>query len=100
MIVTLLWLTVSIPFVNSVQEKQRASIEKSGSTEKNNNPFSSTTEEKSESGVSMLSEYLHEVLHEEHAYVLIRNSFKTHPADIYLSFHPELLSPPPEGYAS
>jgi len=100
MIVALLWLTVSIPFVNAAQEQQKAAVERSGGQDRNTNPFSGTNEEKSETGVNMLQEYLHETHTTEHHFIIVSNPFKCHSADLYFAFHPELISPPPEAMAS
>jgi hypothetical protein len=101
MILALGWLTISIPFVNRAKEIQKSSVEQSGKSDRmDNNPFGGINEEKTESGVSMLSEYLHETTHTEHAFQLVKNKFKYHQADTYFAFHPELVSPPPETLAS
>lgn len=100
--VTLLWLTISAPFVFDAKKKlykansAMAASDISQSMEENTNPFSGLTEERSSSGTNTLSEYLHEhfnmpvisesqLIHESH----IGNS-------IYVAHYGELLSPPPE----
>jgi hypothetical protein len=93
MIMTLLWLTVSTPFVYAGQQVQK---ENSSKQTGDNNPFSNTTEEKSESGVTTLSEYLHECLHIENFSSLVIKFYRAHRSDPYFDFYPELISPPPE----
>ena len=99
MLIALLWLTVSLPFVNASQQKlteQKSLHQDDIDNECDENPFSNTTEEKTESGNSTLSEYLHEFHSPEHGFVILTSFYKCHPADLYFAYHPELLSPPPE----
>lgn len=106
MMLVLLWLTVSTPFVSSFQqqmaEREKTEKEKSGKacTEENAdncNPFANTTEEKTESGsLSFSEEYLHD--HEDAIHTLddlLKHDNCGHSA-LYIAFHGELLSPPPE----
>lgn len=93
MILALLWLAVSTPFVNAAQQVQREHLP---SCAGDDNPFSNTTEEKSESGTSLLSEYLHEAMPVEHPSILISKIYKCHSQAVYFAYHPELISPPPE----
>jgi hypothetical protein len=99
MILALAWLTVSAPFVYASFQKTHAITEKSQceqpAEEDCGNPFSSnTTEEKS--GINTLSEYLHDAYYTDHHYNIIGRIHKYHSSDLYLAFHPELISPPPE----
>ena len=94
MILSLLWLTISSPYVNAAQQA-KIETEKSGSQD-NTNPFSNTTEEKNESGVNSLSEYLHDHALEDPLPLILTKYYKCHPSDLYFAFHPELISPPPE----
>lgn len=96
MIVTLLWLSISAPFVVADQKVKKEVTEKKATDKNDNNPYSNTNEEKSETGVNTLSEYLHEVTHIEHPFVIIKQVYKCHSSDTYFAFHPELISPPPE----
>ncbi len=91
MIVALLWLTVSTPFVYA---DQLAQTEQGQSND--NNPFSNTTEERNESSVNTLSEYLHEHSVADDNIRVITSFYKCHPSDLYFAFHPELIVPPPE----
>jgi hypothetical protein len=92
MILALLWLTVSTPFVYESRQMQKENAQK----QSDNNPFSNTTEEKSESGAGTLSEYLHDPHHMEHLPSLIVKYHKCVPSGLYFAFHPDLISPPPE----
>ena len=96
MIVTLLWLTVSTPFVFKAQQEQKKEARGQSKQSDNTNPFSNTTEEKNESSVSTLSEYLHEAHVIEHGYTIIEKFEKCHAEDLYFAYHPELISPPPD----
>src|SRR5438067_10513209 len=96
MIVTLLWLSVSAPFVSADQKIKKEVTEKKATDKNDNNPYSNTNEEKSETGVNTLSEYLHEVTHLEHPYTIVQQFYKCHSTDLYFAYHPELISPPPE----
>jgi TFIIF-interacting CTD phosphatase-like protein len=96
MIMALLWLTVSTPFVFRVQQEQKKEIQKQSKQTDNNNPFSNTTEEKNETGVNTLSEYLHDHPSPEKNFILVTRLYKRYPSSIYCEHHPELLSPPPE----
>ena len=106
MMLVLLWLTVSTPFVTSFQMQMAAS--EKASQEKNPkdckekkasecNPFANTTEEKTESGsITFSEEYLHD--HYELIHTLddlLKHDNCGHSA-LYIAFHGELLSPPPE----
>lgn len=106
MALVLLWLTVSAPYVTSFQiqmaerEKQEQKNNTHGCTDKEShdcNPFANTTEEKTESGsITFSEEYLHH--HEEAIHTmddLLKHDKCGHSA-LYIAFHGELLSPPPE----
>jgi hypothetical protein len=98
MLAMLTWLTVCLPFVNESQKYAGVQAEQtSGETKADsNNPLTSTNEEKSESGSSLLSEYLHEIPVADHHFIPLMSFFKGHPSDLYIAYHPELLIPPPE----
>jgi hypothetical protein len=95
MILALLWLTVSTPFVYNAQQTQKE-IQKSSKQLTDNNPFSNTTEERNESSVNTLSEYLHEQPSIENNFTFLVRLYRRYPSNIYCEHHPELLSPPPE----
>jgi hypothetical protein len=61
MLVTLAWLTVSLPYVYQGQQSGKEQTEqKSRNNTDQNNPLSNTTEEKTHTVTNTLSEYLHE----------------------------------------
>ena len=100
MTVVMLWLTVSLPLVNKAQQTIKAAqAAKTGAEgEDSCNPFGNTTEEKNPNSNNTIAE---EFLHESHSPleshpIGIKHNKCTHPA-VYVAFHGELLSPPPEG---
>lgn len=108
MVLALLWLTVSLPFVNDA--RQLLSGEKSlvvaslednpveGSEEAN--PIAGSVEEKAPSNASVLEEYLH---HYDEAFSMDNpqlSHLDNRSYDLYIAFHGELLSPPPEALLS
>jgi hypothetical protein len=96
MITALLWLTVSTPFVYDASQAMKQEAREKGDNCTDNNPFANSTEERSESSVNTLSEYLHEIHLIEPNTTTITKYYKCHPSDLYFEFHPELISPPPE----
>ena len=96
MIIALLWLTISTPFVFASQQAQQKEIQKQAGNYEDKNPFSTTTEEKNESSVSTLSEYLHDLNSMNHHFIVLTRIYKCHTSDLYYAYHPELISPPPE----
>src|SRR5215510_6496940 len=90
MMLALLWLTVSSPFVFASQQAQQKEIQKLAGNSEDKNPFSTTTEEKNESSASTLSEYLHDLNATNHHFTLLRRIYKCHTSDVYYAFHPEL----------
>ena len=98
MVISLAWLTVSTPFVYATQQEIAAETKGdfTGAIDDESNPFSNTTEEKTETGGNTLSEYLHDMHSQVQLTTSIEKYSKCHPSDLYYAFHPELLSPPPE----
>ena len=98
MMLALAWLTVCLPYVNEQQQQLKGCIEKTaGNTaDDNSNPLGNTNEEKTESGTSLLAEYLHEMHELAHNFITLTTFYKCHPSDLYLAYHPELVIPPPE----
>jgi len=103
MVGALIWLTISVPFVNAARQIQ-AKYEKStnvdtptSNEEETANPFGNTTEEKAPSGssVSFNEEYLHDNHQSEYFFSIIAQYHKCENADTYHAFHGELLVPPP-----
>ncbi|MDF2379876.1 hypothetical protein JMG10_00250 [Nostoc ellipsosporum NOK] len=111
MLLALIWLTVSIPFVYQAKQEAGAakvSVTLSGgesgddgkpasSSSSDNNPFANTTEEKPCGGVNTLTEeYLH-AFHQDftrHFSEVKVPAMHAHEAT-YEAFHGELLCPPP-----
>lgn len=105
MILALVWLTISLPFVygakqnlDKVQTSQMAdnNIPQDDSDD-NNNPLGNSTEEKTPgNGFSNLSEeYLHDHHGSEHFFFEALLFHKLENTGTYLAFHGELLVPPP-----
>ena len=98
MLTALAWLTVCLPVVNKAQKQYQQIAKQSGTSKAgdNTNPLSNTNEERSESGLSLLSEYLHEAPVMERRFVTLSRSYSCHPSGLYLAYHPELIIPPPK----
>jgi hypothetical protein len=94
MALTLLWLTVSLPFVyESQQEAQKI---ETGAASNDDNPLASTTEEKAPSPTTLSEEYLHHTDELEHPWTAIQHHHRNFPSSLYIAFHGELISPPPD----
>src|SRR5690242_4839150 len=96
MIIALLWLTVSTPFVFASQQAQQKEIRKQAKTSEDKNPFTTTTEKRNESSASSLSEYLHDPNAMNEHFTVLTRIYKCHSSGVYYAFHPELVSPPPK----
>lgn len=101
MIVSLLWLTVSAPFVFSARQ-ELAKQDKSGvattpfSDNEEESPFGSSTEEKAPTANSFSEEYIHDH-HADHYFLsLARQYHNCGNAGTYIAYHGELLVPPPD----
>lgn len=105
MILTLLWLTVSVPYV-AASEQQQDEYARAGHTSDDmpdagdSSPFGNTTEEKTETGFNSFSEYLHHIDELSHLSGLSQGYNCTHSFDVYVAFHGELLCPPPDSLLS
>ncbi|HEY6502575.1 MAG TPA: hypothetical protein VIZ28_01250 [Chitinophagaceae bacterium] len=103
MILSLLWLTISTPFVFASQQElakqykmANAGTALPGNEEEAANPFGNTTEEKAPtSGSSFSEEYLHDHHIADHFFLIALQYHKCENADTYNAFHGELLVPPP-----
>ncbi|RYY59843.1 MAG: hypothetical protein EOO05_12010 [Chitinophagaceae bacterium] len=106
MMAALLWLTISVPFVYAGQQKiaaekkvcklARQQQQKQDDDRSSCNPFGNNTEEKAPSGVNTLSEeYLHHSEDLFHAVELFLSHHHVHSVDEYVSYHGEMLCPPP-----
>jgi len=102
MILALLWLTVSAPFVFASQQ-HLAKYEKSApvdspadsNEEESTNPLTNTTEEKAPSSSSFSEEYLHDHHTTDFFFSIALQFHKCENADEYVAYHGELLVPPP-----
>ena len=103
MILALLWLTVSTPFVFSSQQKidkhQKNTAAASSNTdcndEETSNPLGSNTEEKAPGGISLSEEYLHDHHTTDYFFSIASQYHKLENAGTYTAFHGEILIPPP-----
>lgn len=102
MILALLWLTVSTPFVFASQQElakqdKMADTQSplAGNEEEASNPFSSTTEEKNPGSNSFSEEYLHDHYIADHFFSIDLQHAKCENAGTYVAYHGELLVPPP-----
>ena len=97
MLLALAWLLVSLPFVTASQNIEAQITHHQGPSEDDNsaNPFANS-EEINENGGSTISEFLHDHHFAEHDPPSVVRHPKTHSSNLYLAFHPELISPPPE----
>ena len=103
MILALLWLTVSTPFVYAAQQelakhnKAVTSNPLSGAEEENNsNSLGNTTEEKIPAdGNAATEEYLHNQYKDDYFCAEMLRSHECENMRIYIAFHSEILVPPP-----
>ena len=100
MMLALLWLTISAPFVYAGnQEIIKQAKMTTTTTDDDNaaaNPFGNNTEEKTPgNGSSFSEEYLHDHHHTEHFFSIISRVHNYENAGTYVAFHGELLVPPP-----
>lgn len=102
MIVALLWLTISAPFVYAGQQKiakhcntAHAETPLPCNEEESANPFGNTTEEKAPSSSSFSEEYLHDNHKSEYFFSISSQYHKSENSGTYIAFHGELLVPPP-----
>lgn len=100
MILTLLWLTVSVSFVFSSQQvskqEQASSTSLPGDNEEESaNPFGNNTEEKNPGSTSFSEEYLHNTESDTHLISCTIAFGAGENAGLYVAFHGELLVPPP-----
>lgn len=103
MMLALLWLTISTPFVYANEQKQaehkNISLNSSlmdANEEDCSNPFGNTTEEKNPNSGNLFSEeYLHDQHIHDHFFSLDGQNYKSEDADTYTAFHGEVQVPPP-----
>lgn len=100
---SLLWLTVSLPFVYDSQQKLSKHAQLAGeqsahgcNEEEAANPFGNTTEEKAPSNNSSVSEeYLHDNHVAEYFLSIASQKHSCENSGIYNAFHGEVHVPPP-----
>lgn len=101
MIIALLWLTVSTPFVFKSQQQADRYEKLIGKNqnvpldEDDQNPYGNTTEEKAPNGISIQEEFLHENHTSEYFLLLASQHPQLENPGIYIAFHGELHVPPP-----
>lgn len=102
MILALLWLTISAPFVFESQQKiaKQYSASKAdlpiGTNEEETNPLGNNTEEKApNSSNSFSEEYLHDNHRSDYFFSVASQFQKCENAGTYIAFHGELHVPPP-----
>ena len=102
LILSLLWLTISLPFVYAIQQElakqnksQNAAIPFAGNEEETANPFSNTEEKAPGNGSSFSEEYMHDNHKADYFFSIASQYHKCENADTYHAFHGELLVPPP-----
>ena len=102
MILALLWLTVSAPFVYASQQElakhhkaMNASADLSGEEEAGNSLTNTTEEKKPVSGSSVTEEYLHNYQSEDLILSIIANAHWWENSKVYTAFHGEVQVPPP-----
>ena len=101
MIVALVWLTISAPFVFNCQQEQskiaKAQTPPGNNEEEAANPFGNSTEEKAPgtSNNSFSEEYLHDHHVTDHFLPVTPQYYTLQNAGTYIAFHGELLVPPP-----
>jgi hypothetical protein len=102
MILSLLWLTVCTPFVYKAQQKLRQLSHQTTNpyAGAEDNPLTNTTEEKAPTSISLTEEYLHEHNEFSGADADKLQHDLHHSYDVYVAFHGELISPPPDLFLS
>lgn len=97
MMLLMSWLTISLPFITrATQQVSFHESEWSDHPETESAPLAGATEEKTESQVNSFSEYLHHANYEDGDDAMTVRVFRYHHYSLYVAFHPELISPPPE----
>jgi hypothetical protein len=102
MILALVWLTVSTPFVYASQQElakqhkmEKAGSPLAGSEEESSKPTNSNSEEKTPGSNSLSEEYLHNNHKADYFFSISLKYQKSDNAGTYIAFHGELLVPPP-----
>lgn len=87
----LCWLSVSLPFVCAVQHTPEIT-----NTESNEPACADTSEEKGKYGKGSVEGYLHSLPHASLLSKEVVKFYKCRPGNVYLSFNPEFVPPPPK----
>ncbi len=102
MMLALLWLTISTPFVDAAQQElaKDGKIVNTGfahctNDEESGNSFSNTTEEKAPNGSTASEEYLHDHHSQDHFFSIASQYHSCENEGTYHAYHGELLVPPP-----
>ena len=104
MMLALLWLTISAPFLLASQQEfashQLYNMDENGSSvpgadDECTNPFGNNTEEKAPSGSSFSEEWLHDNHKPGNLLAIASQYHKGEDDGTYIAFHGELLVPPP-----
>lgn len=99
MILALLWLTVSAPFIAVKQQELNKSAQTtmpfSAADDEAANPFGNSTEEKAPSTTTLSEEFLHDSHLQDHFFSIILPAYSHISSGTYVAFHGELLVPPP-----
>lgn len=101
LMLTLSWLTVSLPFLYSSQQTMEqagglAVFPSEGHEEETENPFANTTEEKTPNSITATEEYLHDIDLTEQYLTAFSLEYKVEHVSTYIAFYGELISPPPD----
>jgi len=101
MILALVWLTVSTPFVYASQQElakqhkmEKAGSPLAGSEEETSKPSGNNTEEKTPGNTSLSEEFLHNNHKADYFFSISLQYQKSDNAGTYIAFHGELLVPP------
>lgn len=101
LMLTLLWLTVSTPFIIGSQQERDKQEESTSvnlpvnSPEDDSGDSSGNNVEEKAPSTSLSEEFLHEHQSAHYWFSIISNSYKSENADVYIAFHGELHAPPP-----
>lgn len=102
MIVTLLWLTVSTPFVYASQQQQttqdkeaKAQCPLAGNEEESAKPLGNTAEEKNSNSSSFSEEYLHDHHIDDYFFYIASQYHNCENAGAYVAYHGKVQVPPP-----
>jgi cytoskeletal protein RodZ len=101
MILALVWLTVSTPFVYAAQQElakqktEKAASPLTANEEESSNPFGNSSEEKAPGNTSLSEEFIHNNYRVYFFFSVTTQYHKCENADTYTAFHGELLVPPP-----